>query len=73
MEIKTGRERDAMKRYGLGRTKLREVAAAAGAVVKFGKAYRIDFEVMDKYVNEVLREDCKVKDRSVGEVPHEIR
>lgn len=64
---------EACERYGLGRVKLREVAGKAGAVIKVGKAVRIDYELMDKYMDEVLRENCKVKDRSVSEVHRECR
>ncbi len=53
--VKVIREREAMERYSLGRSKVREVAEECGAAVRIGRAFRIDREIMDNYVDS-LRE-----------------
>ena len=49
--VKLGRESEVMQRYGLGRTKMRKIGEAAGAVVKIGRARRYDIEILDKYMD----------------------
>ena len=55
VNVKLGREPEVMKRYRLGRTKMREIGEAAGAVVKIGRARRYDIEVLDKYMDDLRR------------------
>lgn len=52
-EIKTGRVPEAMKRYGLGRNAVRDAAVAAGAVIKLGRSYLINFDRMDAYMDSL--------------------
>lgn len=54
-EIKTGRLEQACARYGLGRNTMRTVAEEARAVIRIGKCYLINFEKMDKYMNEMSK------------------
>jgi hypothetical protein len=42
--------KQAVERYKLGKTKLMEVAEDNNAVRRFGRAVRIDVEVMDKAI-----------------------
>lgn len=49
------REREAMEYMRLGRTKLREVAAASGAVLHFGRAVRYDSNALDAAVDKYRR------------------
>lgn len=49
-EAKTGRLPEAQARYNLGRMKIEEVAAAAGAVIRIGRVRLYDFEKMDQYL-----------------------
>lgn len=44
------REIEAQEYLRLGRTKTREVAKAAGAVVHFGRAVRYNSEALDRYI-----------------------
>lgn len=50
-QVKILREREAMQRYSLSRSKVREVAETSGAAVRIGRAFRIDQEIMDKYID----------------------
>lgn len=40
----------AKERYGLGETKLRELAKKSGALHHFGRAVRLNVEIMDAYM-----------------------
>lgn len=44
------REIEAQEYLRLGRTKTREVAKAAGAVVHFGRAVRYNSDALDRYI-----------------------
>lgn len=57
--VKTGRMTEAVKRYGVGKTTMRRLAAEAGAAVKVGRSYLIDFGVMDRYM-DTMREKQEV-------------
>ena len=46
---------DAQIRYQFGHGKLMEEAEKAGAIRKIGRSVRIDREVMDKYVDTLLK------------------
>lgn len=49
---KTGSITDAMNRYGLGRTTMSKVAKEAGAVVRIGKRYLVNYSKLDAYMDE---------------------
>lgn len=50
--IKTGRIKEAMARYCMGRDMTRKVAADAGALIKVGKICLYDFQIMDEYIDK---------------------
>ena len=52
IQQKSGRMPDACKRYGLGRTKMKEVAMAAGAEIKIDGTYLINYSKVDAYMDE---------------------
>ena len=54
--VKLGRIENACGRYSLGRTTLRKLAEQAGAVVRIGSCYLIDFTVMDAYFDRIRNE-----------------
>lgn len=54
-EPKTGRIEQACARYGLGRCTMRNVAEQAGAVIKIGKCYLIDFQKVDAYMDSLAK------------------
>ena len=43
---------DACARYGFGRSKMRQIAEDAGAIVKIGRCVRLNFSILDKYFDE---------------------
>lgn len=49
-EMRTGRIDAAMRRYDLGRDSMRKLAKAAGAEIRFGRSYLIDFQRVDEYL-----------------------
>ncbi len=52
-EMRTGKIDQACLRYGLGRNTMRKVAEQAGAVVKFGKCYLVNFAKVDAYMDSI--------------------
>lgn len=50
-DVKTGRLEQACARYGLGRNTMRKVADEAGAVIKIGKCYLINYSKVDSYMD----------------------
>lgn len=50
VEAKTGRIEEACKRYGIGATTMRQIAKEAGAVIRIGKIFLVDFSIMDEYM-----------------------
>ena len=52
-EIKTGKIEQAWARYGLGRNTMRKVAGEAGAEIKIGKCYLINFSKVDAYMDSL--------------------
>lgn len=50
-EVKTGKLDQACMRYGLGRNTMRKVADEAGAVIKIGKCYLINYSKVDNYMD----------------------
>lgn len=52
-EIKTGRLEQACIRYSIGHNAMRQVAEDAGAVVRIGKSYLINFAKVDEYLDSI--------------------
>lgn len=52
-EVKAGRIEQACARYGLGRNTMRKVAGEAGAEIKIGKCYLINFSKVDAYMDSL--------------------
>lgn len=52
-EIKAGRIEQACARYGLGKNTMRKVAGEAGAEIKIGKCYLINFSKVDAYMDSL--------------------
>lgn len=50
---KLGRIENACARYSLGRTTMKKLAIEAGATVKVGTCFLIDFTVMDAYFDKI--------------------
>lgn len=55
-EIKTGKLEQGCMRYGLGKNTMRKVADDAGAVVRIGKCYLINFSKVDAYMDSLSGE-----------------
>ncbi len=55
-EAKTGTLECAGARYGFGRNKMRTIAEDAGAIIKIGKSVRVNFTVLDKYMDSLSGE-----------------
>ena len=51
--MKTGRIEQASERYGIGKTSMRQIAADAGAEIKIGKSYLINFTKVDAYMDSI--------------------
>ncbi|MDD6411748.1 DUF6462 family protein [Oliverpabstia intestinalis] len=52
-DIKTGKIQQACVRYGLGATTMRKLAEEAGAVVRIGKCYLVNFSKVDEYMDRM--------------------
>ena len=52
-EIKTGRLEQACIRYSIGHNAMRQVAEDAGAVIRIGKSYLINFTKVDVYMDSI--------------------
>lgn len=55
-EQKSGTLEQAGMRYGFGRNTMRRIAEEAGAIIKIGKCVRVNFTVMDKYIDTLSGE-----------------
>ena len=53
MEAKTGGIDEACTRYGLGKASIRRIAEDAGAVIRIGKRYLINFSKVDAYMDSI--------------------
>lgn len=53
IEQKTGTLEQAGLRYGFGRNRMRTIAEDARAIVKIGKSVRVNFTVLDKYMDSL--------------------
>lgn len=56
IEQKTGTLEQAGMRYGFGRNSIRKIAEDAGAIIKIGKSVRVNFTIMDKYLDALSGE-----------------
>lgn len=56
LDQKSGTLEQAGLRYGFGRNTMRKVAEDAGAIIKIGKCVRINFSIMDKYIDSLSGE-----------------
>lgn len=56
IEQKTGTLEQAGMRYGFGRNSMRKIAEDAGAIIKIGKSVRVNFTIVDKYMDALLGE-----------------
>ena len=52
-ELKTGKIEQACMRYGLGKNTMRKVADEAGAVIRIGKSYLVNFAKVDEYMDRI--------------------
>lgn len=52
-EVKTGRIEQACERYGIGKQTMRQIAEDAGAVIRIGKCYLINFTKVDAYLDSI--------------------
>ena len=52
-EIKTGGLPEACARYGMGKASMRKVAEDAGAVIRIGKRYLVNFSRVDLYMDSI--------------------
>ncbi|MGN8948887.1 DUF6462 family protein [Candidatus Merdisoma sp. HCP28S3_D10] len=57
MNCKTGRISDACIRYGVGITSMRNIAREAGAVVRIGRSYLINYSRVDAYMDSLSGEE----------------
>lgn len=54
--LKTIRVPEAQRRYGLGREGIKKIAKECGAMVKVGRAFLVDVERMDKFMDDHIME-----------------
>lgn len=52
-DVRTGRIEKACATYGVGRNTMRQIAEDAGAVIRIGRNYLIDFRRVDKYLDSL--------------------
>ncbi|MCI6858503.1 MAG: DUF6462 family protein [Eubacterium sp.] len=52
-EVRTGKIEQACMRYGLGKNSMRKVADEAGAVIRIGKSYLVNFQKVDEYMDRM--------------------
>lgn len=53
VEMKSGKIDRACQRYDLGRNTMRRIAEEAGAVIRIGRIYLINFSKVDAYLDEI--------------------
>ena len=56
IDQKSGTLEQAGMRYGFGRNSMRKIAEDAGAIIKIGKCVRVNFTIMDKYLDSLSGE-----------------
>ncbi len=52
-DMKVGTLECAGARYSFGRNKMRTIAEEAGAIIKIGKSVRVNFTILDKYMDSL--------------------
>ena len=52
-EVRTGGLTEACARYGLGKASMRRVAEDAGAVIRIGKRYLVNYRRVDLYMDSI--------------------
>ena len=55
-EPKLGTIEQAAGRYNFGRNTMRRIAGEAGAIIKIGKAVRVNFTILDQYMDDLSGE-----------------
>ena len=55
-EAKTGRIEQACLRYGVGKSTMRQIATNAGAVIRVGKTYLVNYTKVDAYMDAISEE-----------------
>lgn len=55
-EARTGRIEQACLRYGVGKNTMRQIASDAGAVIRIGKNYLVNYEKVDNYMDTISGE-----------------
>ena len=53
---KVGTLEQAGFRYGFGRNTMRKIAEQAGAIIKIGRSVRVNYTIMDKYMDAMSGE-----------------
>ena len=53
---KSGTLEQAGIRYGFGRNTMRKVAGEAGAIIKIGRSVRVNYTILDKYMDAMSGE-----------------
>lgn len=56
IEQKSGTLEQAGMRYGFGRNSMRKIAEDAGAIIKIGKSVRVNFTILDRYMDALSGE-----------------
>lgn len=56
IDARTGRIDQACARYGVGRNTMRQIAEQAGAVVRIGRSYLINFQIVDEFMDSISGE-----------------
>lgn len=56
VEQRVGTLEQAGLRYGFGRNSMRKIASEAGAVIKIGKCVRVNFAILDEYLDALSGE-----------------
>ena len=53
---KSGTLEQAGMRYGFGRNSMRKIDEDAGAIIKIGKSVRVNFTIVDRYLDSISGE-----------------
>ena len=56
IEQKSGTLEQEGMRYGFGRNTMRKLAEDAHAIIKIGKSVRVNFTIMDRYLDSISGE-----------------
>lgn len=55
-EQKSGTLEQAGLRYGFGRNSIRKIAEEAGAIIRIGRCIRVNFTILDEYMDFLSRQ-----------------